>query len=251
MATAIFFPEASDYITSLPSPHLALPPSTSPFVNGLRDAAREHCISISVGVHAPSEDPSDDRVQNLHIWINARGEIEAQYSKLHLFSASIKDGPTIRESNTTQPGTQLLSPISTALGPLGLLICFDLRFPEQSLALRSRGVQILTYPSAFTVPTGEAHWEVLLRARAIETQCWVVAAAQVGVHDNQVGKERRSWGHSLVVDPWGRVVLDMGGEQENGGGVGVEVIDLDLSLVQKARREILLERRVDVYPDIK
>lgn len=130
------------------------------------------------------------------------------------------------------------------------MTCFDVRFPEISLALRNRGAEILTYPSAFTVPTGEAHWEVLLRARAVETQCWVVAAAQVGLHDVRGGKERRSWGHSMVVDPWGRVVVDLGGGERENGGVGVEVVDVDLEVVGKARRQIVLERRTDVYPEI-
>jgi predicted amidohydrolase len=190
-------------------------------------------------------------VRNLHLWINEQGEIQAQYAKLHLFSASIKNGPQIRESNTTQPGTDLVSPITTPVGRVGLMVCFDVRFPEQSLALRARGAQILTYPSAFTVPTGEAHWEVLLRARAIETQCWVIASAQVGLHDDEGGKERRSWGHSMVVDPWGRVLVDLGGEEGKDGGVGVEVVDIDLDLIEKAREQIHLERRVDVYPEIK
>lgn len=129
------------------------------------------------------------------------------------------------ESGTTIPGTEIGSPVSTPLGMLGvsptrptppqrtssllpsqLQTCYDLRFPESSLALRSRGAQILTYPSAFTERTGAAHWEVLLRARALDTQCWVLAAAQVGAHP---GSSRVSYGHAMVVDPWGSVVASV------------------------------------------
>ena len=116
------------------------------------------------------------------------------------------------------------------LGPLGLATCYDLRFPEMSQALvHDMGARTLLYPSAFTVPTGAAHWEVLLRARAIESQAFVVAAAQVGRHNDK----RESYGHAMVVDPWGRVLLDMGGE-----GAGIGVVDIDLGEVDRVRSKM-------------
>jgi predicted amidohydrolase len=132
------------------------------------------------------------------------------------------------------------------------LICFDLRFAEPALALRHRGAQILTYPSAFTVPTGKAHWETLLRARAIETQSYVVAAAQSGAHN--ADETRRSYGHGMIVDPWGKVVAELGGEEdEKGRGLDVGEIataEIDLEYLEKVRREVPLLRRTDVYAEI-
>jgi predicted amidohydrolase len=128
-----------------------------------------------------------------------------------------------------------------------------MRFPEPALALRARGAQIITYPSAFTTPTGKAgHWEILLRARAIETQSYVIAAGQVGVHDEE-GK-RRSYGNSMIIDPWGKIVAQLGGDE---GGDGkwedeceIAVAEIDGGYVEKIRREVPLVRRDDVYPDI-
>ncbi|KAF2746457.1 carbon-nitrogen hydrolase [Sporormia fimetaria CBS 119925] len=243
-ATILFLPEASDYIapSSSASLSLATPLATSPFILGLQEAARQHSIAICVGVHAPNADGT--RVQNLHIYINSDGDITQSYQKLHLFDVNIASGPQLQESASVEPGSAFCDPFSSPVGKLGLLICFDLRFPEASLALRARGAQILTYPSAFTVPTGRAHWEVLLRARAVENQCWVVAAAQVGQHDEE-GK-RRSYGHAMVVDPWGRVVVDLGEEE---GVIGV--FEVELGGLEKVRREVPLCRRTDVYAEVK
>lgn len=126
-----------------------------------------------------------------------------------------------------------------------MLICFDLRFPEPSLALRSRGAHVITYPSAFTVATGKAHWELLVRTRAVETQCYVVAAAQVGVHDEE-GK-RKSWGRGMIVDAWGTVVARLGGEEDEGG---LAVAEVDLGLVERVRGEMALNRRDGVYGSV-
>ncbi|KAF2202157.1 hydrolase, carbon-nitrogen family protein [Delitschia confertaspora ATCC 74209] len=257
-AKALFLPEASDYIAPNASTSLSLclPASTSPFVLGLRDLARNHNMPINVGIHEPattSGSGSITKIKNTLIWISASGEITHQYHKLHLFDVSIKNGPVLKESQSVEPGSQLTEPFDTVIGKLGMLICFDLRFPEPSLSLRHRGAQILTYPSAFTVPTGQAHWETLLRARAIETQSYVIAAAQCGVHDAPPEGEgkRRSYGHGMVVDPWGRVVAELGGE----GGVKLDigeiaVADIDLGVVEKVREEMPLARRTDVYPQV-
>lgn len=176
-------------------------------------------------------------------------------SRLHLF-----DYGALRESNSVEAGKSIVPPIETVVGRVGLTICFDvsslclgshfrlcilltllkLRFPEISLALKRQDAQIITYPSAFTVPTGTAHWETLLRSRAIETQAYVIASAQVGSHN----EKRTSYGHSMVVDPWGRVLLDL-------PGVGEEpqlgVVDIDLDYQEKIKREMPLLRRTYVH----
>lgn len=160
---------------------------------------------------------------------------------------------------------EIVPPFETPVGRVGLCICFDvskpylnsiewsaneypfnsiqLRFPEISLALKRQNAQIITYPSAFTVPTGEAHWEALLRARAIETQAYVIAAAQAGPHN----EKRRSYGHSLIVNPWGEVVARLGGEH---GEPEIATANIDLEMVAKIRREMPLLRRTDVYAEV-
>jgi len=191
-------------------------------------------------------------VKNVLLWIDGNGEITQKYQKLHLFDVEIEGGPVLKESNSVERGSKIEDPFSTSLGKVGHLICFDLRFPEPSLALRNRGAQIITYPSAFTVPTGKAHWETLLRARAIETQSYVIAAAQCGAH-NEAGT-RRSYGHSMIVDPWGKVVAELGGEEDEkrrGLDVGeIATAEIDLEYLEKVRREVPLLRRTDVYPEI-
>lgn len=180
------------------------------------------------------------RLYNRSLWIRADGSINdaASYDKLHLF-----DYGALRESAVVRPGERLAPPFDTPIGRVGSLICFDLRFAEPALALAQpppggiSGAQILTYPSAFTVPTGEAHWEVLLRARAIETQSWVVAAAQVGRHN----EKRVSYGNSMVVDPWGKVVLCLEGGEAAKESLGF--VEIDLGFVEKVRTEMPLVRR--------
>ncbi|OAL50839.1 carbon-nitrogen hydrolase [Pyrenochaeta sp. DS3sAY3a] len=251
-AKALFLPEASDYIARNASETVSLcePVSDSAFVRGLQAEAKKHSLPINVGIHEPAP---DHKVKNTLLWIDEEGVIAHRYQKLHLFDVDIKGGPQLKESNGVERGTQIVDPIATPVGKVGLQICFDMRFPEPALALRARGAQILTYPSAFTVPTGKAgHWEILLRARAIETQSYVVAAAQVGVHDAE-GK-RRSYGHSMVVDPWGRVVAELGGEEdEKGRGLDegeIAVAEVDVEYLEKVRREVPLLRRTDVYTEI-
>lgn len=151
----------------------------------------------------------------------------------------------LRESNSIEPGTFVLPPFQTPLGLMGLMICFDLRFPALSARVRDIGAQVLTYPSAFTVPTGKVHWEILLRARAIETQSFVVAAAQVGAHN----EKRVSYGHSMIVDPWGKVVCALGGA-EIWDSLGKEPTlgagEIDLESLDRIRAEMPLHPRRDV-----
>lgn len=144
-----------------------------------------------------------------------------------------------------EPGSAILPPFQTGLGFMGLMICFDLRFPALSARIRDLGAQVLTYPSAFTVPTGKVHWETLLRARAVETQSFVVAAAQVGAHN--VG--RVSYGHSMIIDSWGKVVCELGGVEEwdkSGKEPVIGVGEVDLEQLEKVRREMPLHPRRDV-----
>ncbi|PSN72688.1 nitrilase [Corynespora cassiicola Philippines] len=255
-AAALFLPEATDYIASNAADTISLaqPVTSSPFVLGLQAEAKKYNLPISVGIHEPTTDGT--RVKNTLIWISASGHLTHRYQKLHLFNIQLpNNGPMQRESDRVEPGDTLSDPYPTPVGKVGPMICFDLRFVEQALALRHRGAQVLLYPSAFTVPTGRAHWEVLLRARAVEAQAYVIAAAQVGWHDE--AKKRRSYGHGMIVDPWGKVVARLGGVGEDGSedGLGegegeIAVADIDLELVEKVRREMPLLRRTDVYPEI-
>ena len=188
----MFLPEASDYIASSPAETVALARSVeeSQFVQGIRDEAQRANLPISVGIHEPTE--SGKKVRNMLIWVNHQGEVVQNYQKLHLFDVLLEGGPVVMESRSIEKGMKIVPPFETPVGRVGLAICFDLRFPEMSLALRRQNSQLIVFPSAFTVPTGKLHWELLLRARAIETQSYVVAAAQVGSHN----EKRASYGHS-------------------------------------------------------
>ena len=165
--------------------------------------------------------------------IDAAAEVVARYDKLHLFDVDLGD-QSWRESAAYQPGSSAVV-AQTPVGVLGLSVCYDLRFPALYAALSEAGAEVLSIPAAFTVPTGLAHWHVLLRARAIENACWVVAAAQTGHHEDG----RETYGHSLVIDPWGKVVLDM----EEDAGVGFVEIDLASVAEARAKVPVLAHRR--------
>lgn len=215
------------------------------FVRGMRDAARAHNVWISVGTHEPSYEPV--RAYNTQLLISSAGEIVSSYRKLHLFDVDLQGGPTILESRTTVPGTRIEPPADTPLGRMGLQTCYDMRFAEPALALRARGAQLLTYPSAFAVRTGAAHWETLLRARAIETQCWVLAAAQVGAHP---GSTRVSWGHAMIVDPWGSVVAACSDTPPFAPTFCIANIDLEGLATVRAEMPLWDQRRADVYAEL-
>ncbi|KAL2215759.1 putative nitrilase [Thermoascus aurantiacus ATCC 26904] len=242
-AKALFLPEASDYVGSSAAETVSLVRSVqeSEFVQGLQKEARQAKLPINVGIHEPAQ--GGQKVKNTLIWIDEHGEITQRYQKIHLFDVDIKGGPILKESASVEKGMEILPPFETPVGRVGLAICFDLRFPEISLALKRQNVQIITYPSAFTVPTGNAHWEALLRARAIETQSYVIAAAQAGPHN----EKRISYGHSMIVNPWGEVVAKLGGEFKE---PEIATAEIDLDLVAKIRREMPLLRRTDVYPEV-
>ncbi|KAK7894570.1 Carbon-nitrogen hydrolase [Exophiala xenobiotica] len=253
-AKALFLPEASDYIASSPTESVSLcqDVTKSPFVRGLQQAARENRLSINVGIHEPTDPPSK-RIKNTLIWIDKEGDIVHRYQKLHLFDIDLRpDGPRMKESDSVESGSEVVPPYASVLGKIGSLICFDLRFPEPALRLRRLGADVLLYPSAFTVPTGKLHWEILLRARAIETQSWVIAAAQCGRHN----EKRVSFGDTIVIKPTGEIVgrLDRvdepKNEKENARQPDLLTVDIDLDSVKEVRRVIPLLRRTDVYPEI-
>lgn len=169
------------------------------------------------------------RCYNTSVVFGPNGDRLASYRKIHLFDVDVPGGLCIRESDTVAAGEEL-KVIETPFGVLGLSICYDLRFPEMYRALRDAGAEILLVPSAFTATTGKDHWHALLRARAIETQCWVMAPGQWGRHDAE-GK-RQSYGHSLIVDPWGTVVAD------KGHGEGLCLATIDRERCAQVRRSI-------------
>lgn len=197
----------------------------------LADAASEFGIWLSGGTYPEpaGEDSSDGRVYARSPLLNPRGEIVAAYDKMHLFDVDLPGDESYRESDYIRPGET--GPVvwsSPETGSLGLSVCYDLRFPELYRALSARGAQVLLVPSAFTHTTGRDHWRTLLRARAVENTCWVVAAAQTGVH----GRSRSTWGHALIADPWGRVA------DEAGTAPGMAVAEIDFGRLEEVRRSI-------------
>jgi predicted amidohydrolase len=192
----------------------------------LRTAASDKGLWINIGSLAMADDEGNKRY-NRGFLIDPNGDIKARYDKIHLFDVDLPSGETWRESSVYRGGRSAVL-TSTPWGKLGLSICYDLRFPDLFTALSNAGADIISVPAAFTVPTGEAHWHVLLRARAIESAAFVVAAAQCGSHEDG----RRTYGHSLVIDPWGEVILDAG------EAPGVYWAELDLERIADVRSRI-------------
>ena len=197
-----------------------------PVVLGLRDLARELGVWIDVGSALVRRE--DGKAANRQAVIDPTGAIVATYDKLHMFDVDLPTGETARESATYEPGERA-TVVETPLGVFGLTICYDMRFPALHRALALGGAKILTVPAAFTRPTGEAHWEILLRARAIETGSFVLAAAQGGFHEDGRG----TWGRSIVVGPWGEVIGKLDHDEP-----GMLIADLDLAAADKARAAI-------------
>ena len=198
-----------------------------------RQAAARHRIWLHIGSLAVLVDGG--KVANRSFIVDREGEIRGTYDKLHLFDVDLPTGESWRESNTYSAGSGVVLVNGTPVGKLGLTICYDLRFPGLFAKLAESDADVIAVPAAFTVPTGKAHWHVLLRARAIEAGLFVVAAAQVGRHQDG----RDTFGHSLVVDPWGEVLLDMGDKP----GVGFADIDLKRILDVRSRIPALNHRR--------
>jgi predicted amidohydrolase len=209
----------------------------------LREAAAKHGLWVHLGSLALRGDGGDGRNVNRGFVIDGTGAIRARYDKMHLFDIDLPDGQSIRESAAYAPGGRAVA-ADTPWGRLGLSICYDLRFPDLFRALSDAGADMLAIPAAFTVPTGKAHWHVLMRARAIEASAFVIAAAQTGQHADG----RTTYGHSLVVDPWGDVLLDM---RE---APGVALVEIEPRRIAEVREQIpvLRHRRpiggVEVMP---
>lgn len=276
----LFLPEAADYISRDAAHSVQLAnDSKDKFINVLQNHVRaihdraegnaqEKGIFVAVGVHEPAEGANKGKkVRNNQLWIDNRGEIAHTYQKLHLFDINIPNGPILKELNSVEPGQEILPPFKINEGEfakfsVGLAICYDIRFNEMALRLRRLGANIITFPSAFTTRTGEAHWLKLGKARAIDSQCYVVMAAQCGEHDvyadveenTAEGKKVRvSYGQSVIIGPWGEVVakgdtyLERPQEEKEYSQLIVGEIDLDY--VEKIRRDlpVFTHRRPEIF----
>ena len=207
--------------------------ASHPVLAALREVARETGVWLLIGSLAvdisgePGTPSGEGRLANRSYLIDADGSVAAAYNKIHMFDVDLADGESYRESNAFRPGSRAVQ-AATPWGVLGMTICYDLRFPHLYRALARNGADYLAIPSAFTVPTGRAHWHVLLRARAIESGCFVFAPAQWGEH----AEGRRTFGSSLIIDPGGEVLADAG------EGVGIASARIDPARIVEARRMI-------------
>jgi predicted amidohydrolase len=192
----------------------------------VREAAAANAIWIALGSLAVERE--DGRWANRSFLIDGSGAIAARYDKIHMFDVTLASGESWRESAAYAPGEAVVTS-ETPVGKLGLTICYDVRFPALFEELGRQSCDVIAIPAAFTVPTGEAHWHLLQRTRAIEASAFVVAAAQVGQHEDG----RRTYGHSLVIDPWGEVLLDMGGE-----AAGLGFAELDPARIADVRAQL-------------
>ena len=205
---------------------VAGPWENNPAIAEAAEIARHHRLNLHLGSLAVAL--PDGRFANRSVLFRPDGSIAATYDKVHLFDATLPGVREYRESATYAGGDQAI--VSDAPGfQLGFTICYDVRFPALHRALGEAGAEVLAVPAAFTKPTGEAHWHVLLRARAIETGCYVIAAAQAGSHENG----RQTYGHSMIIDPWGKIIAELDGETP-----GVAIADLDLAAVADARGRV-------------
>lgn len=200
-------------------------------LKALREVARELQVWLLIGSLGLKTTDADGRFANRSFVIDPQGQIAAQYDKIHMFDVQVTPTETFRESEGYRPGSAAVL-AQTDFGMVGLTVCYDVRFPALHRALAEAGAQIITVPAAFSPVTGAAHWHVLLRARAIETGCFVLAPAQTGTHASASHKTRDTYGHSLVITPWGEVQLDAG------TAPGVYMTDLDMEQVAQARNKV-------------
>jgi predicted amidohydrolase len=227
-AQLILTPEGSNFLQRDRTALLQVlkPMEDDPFVAGVRALARELKVWVLIGSALVASGAG--RAANRAVLVSDAGEIVATYDKLHMFDVDLPNGDRYRESALYEPG-EASRIVDTPWGKLGLTICYDMRFPQLYRALAKAGAEIIAVPAAFTRPTGEAHWEVLLRARAIENGAFILAPAQGGSHEDG----RTTWGHSLAVDPWGRIVAQATDDEP-----GVIMADLDLEQVRTTRQAI-------------
>jgi predicted amidohydrolase len=226
-AEFIALPEAFAFLRREGNPIPCAQRLDGEIVESVRERARAHRLPILAGTFAEAIE-GDRRVYNTSALISASGEIAAVYRKIHLFDVDLGErGGSFRESAFTAPGAEVVV-AETAFGVLGLSVCYDVRFPELYREFAARGVEWIAVPSAFAPETGEAHWETLLRARAIENQAFVLAPAQCGRHS----ADRASYGHSLIVDPWGRILAEARDEPE------VLIADCDPEALKRVRARL-------------
>ena len=202
-----------------------------PTLKRLTEVAAELGIWLLIGSLGLKTGDADGRFANRSFLIAPDGKVVAKYDKIHMFDVDIDAVESWRESDAYRPGDQAVL-ADTAIGKIGMVICYDLRFPHLHRDLGKAGAEIITQPAAFSPVSGAAHWHVLLRARAIETGCYILAPAQCGEHDISVGKPRATYGHSIAIAPWGEVLADGGTEP------GVTLVDIDLAEVARARGRI-------------
>ncbi len=226
-AQMLFTPEMSgllDRDRNRAAPNI-VPEDENQVLAAVRDAAREQQLWVALGSLAVAREGG--QWANRSLLIDDRGEVAARYDKMHMFDVDLASGERWRESNAYTAGDAVVT-AETPLGRMGMTICYDLRFPALFDALGKQGCDLIAVPAAFTIPTGEAHWHVMQRARAIEASAFVIAAAQVGKHADG----RSTYGHSLVVDPWGKVLLDMGSE------AGLAFADIEPGQIAEVRRQL-------------
>jgi predicted amidohydrolase len=232
-ADILLTPEVTNCVSQSRSHQTAVlhPQDTDPTLAAVRDAARVAGLWVLLGSLGLQSGDPDGRFANRSFLISDRGDIAAWYDKIHMFDVNVTETETFRESDGYRPGDRAVV-ADTPWARFGLSICYDMRFAYLFRDLAKAGAQVLTVPAAFSPVTGKAHWETLLRARAIETGCFVIAPAQTGDHKVSRGKPRQTHGHSLVVAPWGEVLLDAGTEP------GLHIIDVDVKEVDKARGRV-------------
>lgn len=228
-AELLAFPEVFLFVGERTGKLAAAQSLDGPLIGEFRELAARYGMMILLGSLHERITHDPEHVHNTSVLLGRDGALLARYRKLKLFDVDLPD-VRVRESDTIAPGAEPPPVVDTELGRLGLTICFDLRYPELYQDLRRRGAQVVFIPSNFTVPTGRAHWEVLLRARAIEGQFFVLAPAQVGQHNPRFA----SYGHGMAVDPWGRVLA------VNEGGPGLLHAELDLALIEQVRAQLPL-----------
>lgn len=227
-AQLIATPENTNYLGPHEEKVRRAEPLSGPLMGRFSALAAELGVHLLLGSYNErAADPT--RCHNTSVLFGPDGARLAAYRKLHLFDVDVSDDVRFRESATVVPGDEVVV-AATALGPIGLSVCYDLRFPELYRAMVDRGAELLAVPAAFTATTGKDHWEPLLRARAIETQCYVLAPGQSGRHDD--GGLRASHGHAMIVDPWGHVVA------RASDGPGLALAEIDLRRVAQVRRAI-------------
>ncbi len=228
-AEMLFTPEMSlllDRDRARAAAHI-VPQDQTPFVPLLTDLVQQTGLTIALGSMAVAVPGGKNANRSMLFAPGAAAPVT--YDKIHMFDVELASGEAWRESAAYEPGREVVTVEATPVSRLGLAVCYDLRFPALFGALGDRRCDAIAVPAAFTKPTGEAHWRVMLRARAIEASAFVIAAAQVGTHEDG----RQTYGHSLVVDPWGEVLMDMGGDEP-----GLGFCDIDLARVAEVRAQV-------------